>query len=384
MCLLRLCRPALALGLCLCVAGLAGSQDSPQPLKSPLKSEMGEVAKGVKKLLESKGASAIAIGQFSGPANFPSSAGPGIALALTEELRHLGITVKARAGLGISGSYRVQGSQKSAAVKDSARPDPLALLLKAQVEDDAGEVLVDFERKIFDPKTISQLLALSYQSKSGGGRYEYEQELEKKTRESLLKPSIHVANSRIAADASSPYAIEILVKKGGRGSYQPLSARNEDGLAYVSIEKEDVYAVRLSNHSNYEAAVALTIDGLSSFAFSEDKSLRGYYIVEPRGTMTVVGWHGNSRESYEFLITDYGKGAAALLGSNPANVGTITATFAAAWTKERPPDEPREPLTVGAAPRFSTDKGKKVDVRTVRVQREIGVPRASVSVRYSR
>ncbi|MCI0455625.1 MAG: hypothetical protein L0Z62_01430 [Gemmataceae bacterium] len=345
---------------------------------------MGEVAKGVKKLLEGKGASAIAIGQFSGPANFPTSAGPGIALALTEELRELGVAVKPRAGLGISGSYRVQGAKKPAAAKDGRPPEPLVLLLKAQVEDDAGEVLVDFERKIFDARTISQLLALSYQGKPGGGKYEYEQDLEKKTRESLLKPSIYVANSRIAADASSPYAIEVLVKKGGQGSYRPLSARNEDGLAYVSVEKDDVYAVRLINNSAYEAAVALTIDGLSAFAFSEDKSLRGYYIVPPRGGMTVVGWHGNSRESYEFQITDYGKGAAALLGSNLANVGTITATFAAAWTKQQPPDEPKEPLTVGAAPPFATDKGKKVGVATAVVKREIGVPRASVSVRYSR
>ena len=47
------------------------------------------------------------------------------------------------------------------------------------------------------------------------------------------------------------------------------AARLVEGLPFVEISRDEIYEIRLINNSPLEAAVQITIDGLSTFAFSE-------------------------------------------------------------------------------------------------------------------
>src|SRR4051794_16341987 len=72
-----------------------------------LRAGVADIAKSIKQLLDGKGEDSIVVGAFTGPANFPTSAGPGIQQVLAEELQKLGVTVKKRARFGIKGEYLV-------------------------------------------------------------------------------------------------------------------------------------------------------------------------------------------------------------------------------------------------------------------------------------
>lgn len=356
--------------------------------KDALQRGLTDVAQNLKKLLAGRGEQGIAVGQFTGPPNFPTSGGPGIVKALSEELGRAGVDVKVRANLGVSGTYRAIGEKPGVKAPGSQKPitvpgldfEVTMLVIKAQVEDANGKRLVDYEQKINDPNTISKIFGLTFDAPPGNPV--------KPIEESIKKPSVHVDGSRIRATAKSPYGIELLVRPAGGKEREPRAARVEDGLAFVDIEREEVYAVRLINDSPHEAAVALSVDGLSMFAFSTEKTAR-FMIVPPQGSYVVVGWHRNLEEFNEFLITSYAKGAAALLGADPANVGTITATFQACWPKggSPPPDEPGAAPIAGrfgatSVPDKSTGVGKPVQSSSARVEREEGAIRSAVSVRY--
>ena len=64
--------------------------------------------------------------------------------------------------------------------------------------------------------------------------------------------------------------------------FRPRAAsKDEDGFAFLKINRDEIYAVKLINDSPHDAAVTLTIDGLSVFAFSENSNYT-YWIVRAR------------------------------------------------------------------------------------------------------
>jgi len=109
--------------------------------------------------------------------------------------------------------------------------------------------------------------------------------------------------------------------------------------------------VRIVNDADYDVAVTFTIDGLNVFAFSEvrgrnGKPLYACVIVTKKSSVLVKGWHRDNEKSWEFLVAEYAKSAAAEV-RNVDGLGTITASFAAAWPKDGmpPADEPAKPST---------------------------------------
>jgi hypothetical protein len=131
--------------------------------------------------------------------------------------------------------------------------------------------------------------------------------------------------------------------------------------------------------------VQLTIDGLSLFTFSELRHAEGprkgrplySRVICPRGSCVIRGWHITNEKSDAFLVTRYAQSAAAEL-KNAGSVGTITATFAAAWPKgKRPADE-----VLDRSPDLATGRGAKVDQTYEPVELEWGLDRAAVSIRY--
>lgn len=349
-----------------------------------LRRELSDLAIAIKKTLAAKQEDSVAIGQFTGPPNFPTSGGPGLVQILTEELQKLGITVKTRAKLGLKGEYRV--SELPSADKDDARlgVKVLALRIRASIEEINGDILKDFlfDRKIRGEAAVASLIGLTVSLDPKGTEKDRDQEL----RGQITDPKKpHIERSVIRSRDKSPYAVEIMVNT------HPRAATEKDGLAFVSIKRGEVYAVRLVNNSDIETAVQLRIDGLNMFAFSElrhkDGAKKGEplytaVILAPKSSVIIAGWHRTNDKSDSFKVTAYADSAAATL-KHTANLGTITATFQASWPQggQAPADEPgKRRGGTGDATGF----GPRIDMKYQEVKRNFGVIRDVVSVRYTK
>jgi hypothetical protein len=203
---------------------------------------------------------------------------------------------------------------------------------------------------------------------------------QQKFRERIEHPRVHIAGTEILADADSPYGIEILVENQPR---KPTA--NDKGLAFVPIQRGERYAVRVINHSAYDAAVTLTIDGLSMFAFSENRQFT-QVIVPAKQSGVIKGWYRTNQISDAFEVTMYSKSAAARILPGSAEIGTITVTFAAAWPKNsrEPPDELAARLARNRGEDLATGRGPELKTEYQEVERHIGVVRAAISVRYTK
>jgi hypothetical protein len=369
----------------------------PAHASAELRTVLAEVAADLKKLLDGQNDDALAIGQFTGPPNLPTSAGPGIVQILSEELQKKGIQVKTRAKLGVRGRYHL--AELPAEHPDDARlgVKVLAVEIEVNVEDAFGKPLGDlsFKRKIRGEATVLDMVGVPASLPPQGTERERDQEL----RHQLIEPKPEIRGTVIRSKAGSPYGIEILVNKRAR------PAETKDDLPFVRIQQKEIYAVRVINETDSEVAVQLHIDGLSMFAFSQlrqpptlaggrDNPSKGEplytaMIVPPRkgnrpGTEILEGWHRNNNKGGldSFLVTEYAKGAAATL-NHTTNIGTITATFQAAWPEGQSPpvDEPgKRRGGTGDATGFGPPTGDGLQ----EVKRNLGVIRDSISVRYTK
>ena len=353
---------------------LAGA--GPARAQSNLEVELAEAAKDLKLLLKERDEAALAVGAFTGPSHLAASAGPGIAKVLTDELKKLDVKVERRAKLEVKGDYTD--------VTD-AESKQLAARLTFRVLDRSGKQVTQFERAVFGDATLPTLFGLTADLPPAGDTAARRKKLE----DAIDHPHAELKNTRIAAGAGSPYAVEILVKRPD-GTFAPRAPREDDGLAFVEIKRDEVYRVRVLNDSPYDAAITLTVDGLSVFAFSEVKDKAGnpkyHNFFIPRGASTIKGWYISNTQADEFLVTELPRSAVAEKGlRNSDSIGTITVTFAAAWPRDAtpPPDEPKAP------PPFSrsgdaTGRGQRIGDNLTETERHLGVVRAAVSVRYTK
>jgi hypothetical protein len=158
---------------------------------------------------------------------------------------------------------------------------------------------------------------------------------------------------------------------------------NRDGLALLNIKRGEVYAVKIINDSKHDAAVTLTIDGLSMFAFS---TIKGYEVViVPAGQAGVVpGWHRTNEKSDSFVVAEYAKSAVAKELPSSSTIGTIHASFKAAWPKDAQPPADEPASAAGARDADATARGKPIDSKYTEVVRNIGSLREAISVRYNK
>lgn len=347
-----------------------------------MRAAMTEMAAAVKQALDGEQVDALAV-QFNGPANFPTSAGPGLTQMLTEELQKKGLTVKARARYGLKGEYRL--TEVPSENPDDARlgTKVLAMNIRANIENEFGKSAFDFsfDRKIRGEATVTGLMGAPVSLPPGGT----EKERDKELREQIVEPKSAIKGSVVRTKPDSPYAIEVIA--GG----EPCPAENKDGLAFITLQRDQLYSVKLYNDTDLEAAVQLSIDGLSMFAFSKmkhttgpkkDQPLYTVVVIPPRKATLIHGWHVDNESSDRFVITEYAKSAAATI-NHTTNIGTITASFQACWpVGSNPPAD--EPGKQRGNPGDATGFGPPIDVTYKEVQRTFGVIRDSVSVRYSK
>jgi hypothetical protein len=188
---------------------------------------------------------------------------------------------------------------------------------------------------------------------------------------------------RLSIRADSKYAVEVLVKSGT--GYEPRNMTTINDNPFVELATDAKYAVRLINRSNVSAAVDLRVDGVSSFRFSDTGA--EFWIIEPKSSVDVLGWHRSNDKTVEFRVVSSFKDSAAFQVNLSENeTGLITAAFRAAWEpgSAPPADEPGLVAENGARERKATGFGDEIKFQTRQVNLIIGAPRDILSVRYDR
>jgi hypothetical protein len=333
--------------------------------ETALQLEVRALAQDIKHKLDKEQTRSVAVGEFTPRSRLASNAGPGIRKTLIEELKKLGVQVDEKA------AHEIQGHYQDAEDKGSGQ---LGVRLAARLLDSAGNPLLEFTpRMILGEESVPTLLSATGTFSPTGDARKRSEDL----RGYLDRPTVDLRKFTIRAAPNSPYAVEIHVRRDSQ--YSPRQPENVGGRAFVPLRRKEVFAVVLVNDSDYEAAVALSLDGLSVFAFSENRNYR-YWFVPKKSRVRIDGWHLNNRKLAEFVVRslpqqDSGHYRLPDRGS----LGVITACFSAAWSQKNgiPPDE-----HVSRNSATFIDRGQAIDRTSREVSRYIGGVRAVVSVRY--
>jgi hypothetical protein len=372
---------------------LSRADDSAEVQKN-LQAALVQLADSISKHLDSRQESEVVIGEFSGP----GKSGPGIQEALIRALAALNKTAKPTAPLEVRGTYALDD--------DPANPTDAELkVLKLQAEfflTRTGAKQTELEMRpvrVRNSLDLAKLFAVTTTFPTGGATSPRIKTVIK----AINNPSVHIDGTRISSSPDSPYAVEILVrpqqKKDETGvARAPNPELSKNGQAFVDLRAGELYEVRISNRSQEDVAVTLTIDGLDPFTFSEvlgeDGKPRYKHMIfeKPQpgrreASGTIRGWHRvNSGEdaAYSFLATEYGKGEASKLLKSSAKTGTIVVTFAPARSQEGVSEDPDRTVSNGDGPAGETGKGPGVETNLEEFSGKIGAVREVVSIRYSR
>lgn len=361
------------------------------------------IARGVARVLKSRGESAITVGNFSGPANLGTAIGPGLRQLITEELKRAEVRVeKLGTNLALSGIYRF--------VKVNEFQPTKEVQLEVSLTDDSGAVVTDLASAVtlnqndgpivpfennkgkiqITPSTTEAATAVAM-----GLTVDFDEVFRKSREEADSNPPVDfldaaqrrptavvLKGTELRASRTSPYGLRIVV--GG----QPREIVLENGRPFVSLDKGETFRVVLVNSGPLAISEVLTLDGLSNFTFStlrkgDGKPKYSQWILGAGMTGEVAGWHVDNSRVREFKITDFSQSAAALAGSE-GSVGAITVVIRATWKvgAERPSDEPLEFRSVERGIGLGDEIDQKVqeDIDP----REYGRIRAVLTIRYDK
>jgi len=333
-----------------------------------LEKEVGKFAQKIKLFLDDRKEKAVTLGEVTGPPQLAANPGPGLVTLLSQELTKLKVAIEPTANFGVSGEYRPVRDAKSKA---------LAMEVKLRIVDATNHELAVFNCGILGAAEVAILGGLN----TVPGITQDGKKRKQKMEEDWVNPPVAVDGTKVTNGAGQPYAMEILV---GEEAKQPEMTGK---LAFVPLERGEVYAVKLYNTTDQDVAVLLHIDGINVFAFNEDPDPDGqvrkefHVIVPKRGSAVVKGWYRAKGMSDSFMVTSYPESAVGKLGvKSSARVGTITAVFKACWPKgTEPPAEEGKSLSGDA-----TGFGPPVEERYVRVERAFGMMRAAITLRYNK
>lgn len=350
-----------------------------------LRGEMDRLARDVKEVITKRGGGSIAVGGFGEPAGALGSSSASIQLQLRAALEAQNVKVVSDGfDFQITGTYIGKVDEGMQGVR-----------INALLSDSQGSVLQLFHRDLFGEESVPRMLGIAVHDTrkaidSVPAPRNMEQALLMEIHRASKNPDIFLSGTQIRTVSTSPYAIEILVKRQSTSGEISNTARtsaysavrptansdpSDKGRPFVLVEKEQVFAVRLINDSDHEAAVNLSLDGINCFQFSEIKST--YWIIPPKSNIVVLGWHKNNETSIEFKSTEFPDSAAAKLKLKPSSkIGLIIAAFSAAWAG--PEDQPKDEQARAAG------FGEEIQFRTKQVKRQIGHLRDNIVVRYER
>jgi hypothetical protein len=346
-----------------------GQRDPSQTLREQLAPVVRVLARGIKE----NGNNSLALADFADPVDPPSSGGTLIAKVLAEELENHALRIDPSAKVHVQGKYRLVEDKKSKLA---------AVRIEATVTDANGKVLHKINQKVFGESLIGALLGVTANLPLTTNERDRCQVMVQSTE----KPAVTVEGDQVAPSATSPYAVEVLAASGPNPSYQAVTPQVHNGLAYLALKKDHVFAIKLINNSDQEAAVTLTIDGVNTFAFSaQEKGHKQQYnlwFVPPKKTITVRGWFYDEDRLIPFTPEKFPRLGGFTLPVN-SKVGAITATFAASWFKwnQPPADEPKYKV-------WNEDctRGPRINPLPLKEETKVnyGLIRAMVTVRYKR
>ena len=200
------------------------------------------------------------------------------------------------------------------------------------------------------------------------------------------KPHFFVDGSKIKTSQKSDYAVELLTRSPVGKKYNPREPKSNDkSLPFVPIGVGEVYGVKIYNNSDQEIGVAMKIDGIDQFTFSEERNETtgrprfNSWIIAPHSSFTIKGWHisaDNSRDDNlaAFQVTKYGDGASKFVSNvDPKSNGVITVAIANSF-------DPRG----GKSSATETGFGPPVKQNQKVVQRKFEPPHEFLAIRYSR
>ncbi len=310
-----------------------------------LDQELRKAADTIADFLSNNQLQRVSLRKFEGPASFPASSGPGIAETIIRTLRSKGLEVvgvSKKADVAVTGKYRLQQSDNG-----PIRPKMLAMIVVITLEDDLGNPLQGFGKQgtieVTSKKAneIAETMGITVPMDSKSGSKEQRNERDHALLISTYsKPKAAIQNGDEAKSEESPYGVQVLV----RGKPVPMS--DLEGLVYCPLSRGDEFEILLRNDSDFEAAVELKLDGINAFFFSElraksDETLPLYvhYIIPKKSKAAIKGWHMTNEAVRAFRITGFEE-SAAMQANADQGVGTITASFSAAWTgNDLPPGE---------------------------------------------
>jgi hypothetical protein len=356
-----------AIGVWMLVQSPLPAQDIPDIGFARLEEAAKRIAVHVAEVLREQKETAIIVGDFTAPPRLKASGGAGVRQLVIKAMIAEKIDVRDDARLQMVGSF--------ANTEEENRADgEIGLQVKAQLLDENDREVDKFNIKVFGAAALQIT----------GGTAELPPDAPPEKRKeiqdaAIKKPEAAIVGTETRAIDNSTYGVEVLVNDGADlVSRQPKIVA---GRSFVPLHRGEKYVVRLHNRSTIEAAVLLTIDGLSMFSFSTEGNFASQVIVAPGSSADVTGWYFAGDDTRAFLITSYPDSAAGKKGVPTSSVGVITATFAATW---EPEDDPPADETGARGSDTATGIGERTGQRWVPINRVIGKPRSIVSVRYNR
>jgi len=374
-----------------------------------------DMAKKIHDFLEDEDYSKeLVVGDFSGAPKLRASGGVEISRAIVEALRAENIKVHDDARYQLEGKFRVGESRQWA----GDRHESLELKIEAAVLDENGEELAILPIRVFGAAAL-QIAGIDAELPPGASEAERQQtsvdqyrqpttyiprpiKQQPQSNDSYQREPLDAAQRKgkttplkvpigyeVRPSQNSQFGMEILVAPGTNRAdalVRPLR-KGAKGRAYVELHQGEEYLVRLTNHSDQEMAVELTIDGVNVFQLAEVPSLKSSNVIlAPHGSYIVPGWFRNLQRSNAFEIGGFAASVANQAGAGSASVGVITAKFRASWdpTGMPPPDEPGWAAKSASPPDKATVLGREVQQTYSRTTRKFGLVRAVVSIRYDK
>jgi hypothetical protein len=209
-----------------------------------------------------------------------------------------------------------------------------------------------------------------------------------------------LVSSKVRPKFDSPYALELRSRPLGAESKPAVPVTvvlekragilpaTEQSLAFAPVGINAEYEIAVYNESDNEIAVAIFVDGMDVFTFSEDldpqtkKSRFTHFIVAKQEKLLLPGWHktvGDRRDDnfFAFLVTEYGKGARSQVFPIKAadqDVGAVTVAISQSF----PPGSSQ------ARSNAETGKGRPIKQSQSPQIRLINPPHAFITLRYDR
>lgn len=333
---------AVAVTWTLAGASVANANDAPMNLNN-LSQEIDKVAAMLVEKCRDLSVESVTLGAFSGPPD--GNFGPGLRERLRESLERVqpGFLRK-RAPHIISADYAVIDDPALAKLRSTQPNVKMRKIVKLQLTTKRDDLtaLDSVDVTLSGNLDVAQASGATVALPENGSFQTRAEELSRRIDaerrgESTNSPFIDSAG-RLRSSAKGEVAIGIRAKRvDDSGEYRPRPIRLIDGCPFVDLQPGDVYEVVLSNQSRREIAVFVTIDGLSTFAFSEMRDPKtkrpsySFYALDPGTETVVMGWHRRDKAPNNFdsfLVKNFGEGVSKHGVEPVANVGLIQAAVA--------------------------------------------------------